>query len=125
MVARAIEAARQLATQGVHLRVVEMHTIKPLDTDLIVRCAQETGAIVTAEEHSIIGGLGGAVAECLSQSAPVPLERVGVNDTFTESGPYNELLDKYGMNVEAIVAAAQRALKRKQESPSHATSEVI
>jgi transketolase len=125
MVARAIEAARQLSTQGVHLRVVEMHTIKPLDTDLIVRCAQETCAIVTAEEHSIIGGLGGAVAECLSQSAPVPLERVGVNDTFTESGPYNELLEKYGMNVEAIVAAAQRALKRKQESPSHATSEVI
>jgi transketolase len=125
MVARAIETARQLATQGVHLRVVEMHTIKPLDSELIVRCAQETGAIVTAEEHSIIGGLGGAVAECLSQSAPVPLECVGVNDTFTESGPYNELLDKYGMSVEAIVAAAQRALKRKQESPSHATSEVI
>ena len=125
MVARAIEAARQLAAQGVHLRVVEMHTIKPLDTDLIVRCAQETGAIVTAEEHSIIGGLGGAVAECLSQSASVPLERVGVNDTFTESGPYNELLDKYGMSVEAIVAAAQRALKRKHESPLQATSEVI
>jgi transketolase len=125
MVARAIEAARQLAAQGLHLRVVEMHTIKPLDTDLIVRCARETGAIVTAEEHSIIGGLGGAVAECLSQSAPVPLERVGVNDTFTESGPYNELLEKYGMSVEAIVAAAHRALKRKQESPSHATSEVV
>jgi transketolase len=125
MVARAIEAARQLATQGVHLRVVEMHTIKPLDTDLIVRCAEETGAIVTAEEHSIIGGLGGAVAECLSQSAPVPLERVGVNDTFTESGPYNELLDKYGMSVEAIVAAALRALARKHESPSHAASEVV
>jgi transketolase len=125
MVARAIEAARQLATQGVRLRVVEMHTIKPLDIDLIIRCAQETGAIVTAEEHSIIGGLGGAVAECLSQSAPVPLERIGVNDTFTESGPYNELLDKYGMSVEAIVAAAQRALKRKQESTLQATSEVI
>jgi transketolase len=125
MVARAIEAARQLATQGVHLRVVEMHTIKPLDTDLIVRCAEETGAIVTAEEHSIIGGLGGAVAECISQSAPVPLERVGVNDTFTESGPYNELLDKYGMSVEAIVAAALRALTRKHESPSHAASEVV
>jgi transketolase len=102
-----------------------MHTIKPLDTGLIVRCARETGAIVTAEEHSIVGGLGGAVAECLSQCAPVPLERVGVNDTFTESGPYNELLEKYGMSVETIVAAAQRALKRKQESPSHAASEVV
>src|SRR5579859_572448 len=99
MVARAIEAARQLAAKGIQLRVVEMHTIKPLDTDLIVRCAQETGAIITAEEHSIIGGLGGAVAECLSENVPVPLERVGVNDTFTESGPYNELLEKYGMSV--------------------------
>jgi transketolase len=125
MVARAIEAARQMAQEGIRLRVVEMHTIKPLDHDLIVRCAQDTGAIITAEEHSIIGGLGGAVAECLSQSAPVPLERVGVNDTFTESGPYSELLDKYGMSVGAVVAAVQRVLKRKQESPAHATSEVI
>lgn len=125
MVARAIEAARRLEKQGVHLRVVEMHTIKPLDTDLIVRCAQETGAIVTAEEHSIVGGLGGGVAECLSQRAPVPLERIGVNDTFTESGPYNELLDKYGLSVDAIVTAAQRAITRKQESPSHAPSEVV
>ncbi len=125
MVARAVEAARRLEQNGISLRVVEMHTIKPLDTELSVRCAEETGAIVTAEEHSIVGGLGGAVAECLSQSAPVPLERVGVNDTFAESGPYYELLDKYGMSVEAIVAAAQRALRRKQESPSHAASEVI
>jgi transketolase len=125
MVARAIEAARQLAQKGIRLRVIEMHTIKPLDTNLIVRCARETGAIVTAEEHSVIGGLGGAVAECLSQGAPVPLERVGVNDTFTESGPYLDLLDKYGMSVEAIVAAAQRALNRKQESQAHTTSEVL
>ena len=125
MVARAVEAARRLEQNGISMRVVEMHTIKPIDTELIVRCAEETGAIVTAEEHSIVGGLGGAVAECLSQSAPVPLERVGVNDTFAESGPYYEMLDKYGMSVEAIVAAAQRALRRKQESPSHAASEVI
>ena len=98
------------------MRVVEMHTIKPLDTELVVRCARETGAIVTAEEHSVIGGLGGAVAECLSQSAPVPLERVGVNDTFARVGPYSELLDKYGMSVEAIVAAARaraRSANRK------------
>jgi transketolase len=125
MVARAIEAARQLAQKGIRLRIVEMHTIKPLDTNLIVRCARETGAIVTAEEHSVIGGLGGAVAECLSQSAPVPLERVGINDTFAESGPYLDLLDKYGMSVEAIVAAAQRALNRKQESQAHINSEVL
>ena len=125
MVARSIEAARLLAKEGIHLRVVEMHTIKPLDTDLVVRCAQETGAIVTAEEHSIIGGLGGAVAECLSQYSPVPLERVGVNDTFTESGPYSDLLEKYGMSVEAVVAAAQRAIARKQATPAHETSEVL
>jgi transketolase len=125
MVARSIEAARQLAKEGIRLRVVEMHTIKPLDTDLVVRCAQETGAIVTAEEHSVIGGLGGAVAECLSQCSPVPLERVGVNDTFTESGPYSDLLEKYGMSAEAVVAAAQRALARKQATPVHATSEVF
>jgi transketolase len=125
MVARSIEAARMLAQKGILLRVVEMHTIKPLDTALIVRCAQETGAIVTAEEHSIMGGLGGAVAECLSQSAPVPLERVGVNDTFTESGPYLDLLEKYGMSVEAVAAAAQRALARKQASLSQATYEAV
>jgi transketolase len=125
MVARAIEAARQLAQRGVKVRVVEMHTIKPLDSELIVQCARETGAIVTAEEHSIIGGLGGAVAECVSQSAPVPVERVGVNDTFTESGPYAELLEKYGMSVEAIVAAAQRAIARKQASLSPATCEAV
>ena len=125
MVARAIEAARQLAEMGIKIRVVEMHTIKPLDTELIEQCAHETGAVITTEEHSVIGGLGGAVAECLSQCAPVPLERVGVNDRFTESGPYAELLDKYGLNVEAIVAATQRALRRKQESPSHAVTEVV
>jgi len=125
MVARAIETARQLALKGIEPRVVEMHTIKPLDTDLIIRCAQETGAIITVEEHSVIGGLGGAVAECLSQSAPVPLERVGVDDTFTESGPYSELLDKYGMSTEAISSAVLRALARRQASSTHATSEVF
>jgi transketolase len=124
MVARAIEAARQLARQNIQLRVVELHTLKPIDSELIVSCAQETGAIVTAEEHSIIGGLGGAVAECLAEKWPVPLERIGVNDTYAESGPYLELLEKYGMSVEAIVAAARRALARKQASSSHATSEV-
>lgn len=124
MVARAIEAARQLALDGVQLRVVEMHTIKPLDTGLVTQCAKETGAIVTAEEHSIIGGLGGAVAECLSLSAPVPLERVGLNDTYAESGPYFDLLDKYGLSTDAIIAATRRAIARKQESPSYAASEV-
>lgn len=124
MVARAIEAARLLARQDIRLRVVEMHTIKPLDTELIVRCARETGAIVTAEEHSIVGGLGGAVAECLAERSPTPLERVGVDDTYAESGPYADLLEKYGLGVGAISAAAQRALARKQASSTHTTSEV-
>jgi len=114
MVAKAIEAARQLAKQGISIRVVEMHTIKPLDTELVADCARQTGAIVTAEEHSVIGGLGGAVAECLSLSAPVPLERVGVNDTFTESGPYDELLDKYGLTTDGVIAAIKKAIARKQ-----------
>ena len=113
MVARAIEAARQLEAEGTQVRVVEMHTIKPLDAHLVVRCAEETGAIVTAEEHSIIGGLGGAVAECLSERCLVPLERIGVRDTFTESGPYAELLDKYGLSTEAIVGAVRNAVARK------------
>lgn len=96
MVARAIEAGWALARHGVQVRVVEMHTIKPLDTGFIAQCALETGAIVTREEHSIVGGLGGAVAEWASQRVPVPVECVGVNDTFTESGPYPDLLEKYG-----------------------------
>jgi transketolase len=113
MVARAIEAARILTERGVHLRVVEMHTIKPLDAALVTRCALETGAVVTAEEHSVVGGLGGAVAECLARTAPVPMEFVGVADTFAESGPYFDLLDKYGMSVNHIVAAVERAIARK------------
>jgi transketolase len=125
MVARTIQAAQQLEAKGVRLRVVEMHTIKPLDAELVVRCARETGAIVTAEEHSIVGGLGGAVAECLAQYCPVPLERIGVHDTFTESGPYAELLDKYGMSVEAIVTAVQLVLARKAGKSSPAICEVV
>ncbi len=113
-VARSIQAAQKLAAEGLKVRVVEMHTIKPLDRELIVRCASETGAIVTAEEHSIIGGLGGAVAECLAEANPVPLERVGIADRYGESGPYLDLLDKYGLSVEAIMAAIRRVVGRKQ-----------
>lgn len=125
MVAHALEAARVLAPQGLSVRVVEMHTIKPLDTELITLCAQQTGAIVTAEEHSKIGGLGGAVAECVSQSLPVPVERVGINDTFTESGPYADLLDKYGLSVGAITAATQRVVARKRTSQSQSPCEAL
>lgn len=113
LVARSLQAAEKLRHEGIHARVVEIHTIKPFDADLVARCAQETGAIVTAEEHTIIGGLGGAVAECLAAAHPAPMERIGLADTFAECGPYHDLLDKYGMSVEAIVEAVRRVLKRK------------
>jgi transketolase len=113
LVARAIEAARVLAGEGIAARLVEIHTIKPLDGELLERCARETGAVVTVEEHSKIGGLGGAVAEHLSETYPVPIERVGIADRFAESGPYADLLDKYGMSVKGIVEAATRAMARK------------
>jgi transketolase len=113
MVARALEAAEKLSEKHIALRVVEMHTIKPLDADLVTRCAIETGAIVTAEEHSIIGGLGGAVAERLAETFPVPMERVGLADTFAESGAYNDLLGKYGLTSKDIVAAVHHALERR------------
>lgn len=115
MVARVLQAARQLREQGIHAQVVEMHTIKPLDKELVWRCAQATQAVVTVEEHSVIGGLGGAVAEVLAECSPVPLERVGIADTFAESGPYAELMDKYGLSVVAIQDAARRVLARKRK----------
>ena len=114
IVGRTLQAALELEKMGLSARVVEMHTIKPLDTDLIVRCAEETGALVTIEEHSIIGGLGGAVSETLSSCFPTPLERLGVPDTFAETGPYVDLLDKYGLSIEGIIQAGQRAVKRKR-----------
>jgi transketolase len=90
-----------------------MHTIKPLDEELISRLADECGCFVTAEDHSIIGGLGGAVAEYLSSTTPLPLERVGVKDHYGESGDGEELLSKYGMSSDDITSASQRAIERK------------
>ncbi|NIO10930.1 MAG: transketolase family protein [Deltaproteobacteria bacterium] len=113
MVHRCLLAARQLAERGIQARVVEMHTIKPLDREIVCRCAADTGALVTAEEHSIIGGLGGAVAEALVEGESAPMERVGLADTFAETGPYGELMDKYGLAIDAIVSAAERAIARK------------
>jgi transketolase len=113
MLARSLEAAAQLANLGIGARVVEMHTVKPLDVEAVVRAAEETGAIVTAEEHTIAGGLGGAVAEALSEHRPVPLKRVGIADRFAETGPYAALLDRYGMAVADIVAAARRVVAMK------------
>ena len=114
MVSLALDAAELLAKEGVKARVVNLHTIKPLDTELIVNCAKETGAVVTAEEHSILGGLGGAVAEVLVENAPVPLARVGIKDTFGESGTPDELLAKYGLTPEEIVHAVRAVIKRKK-----------
>jgi transketolase len=113
LLSRCIRAVEQLAREGISARLVELHTLKPLDEDLIEQAARETGAIVTVEEHSIIGGLGSAVAEVVVDRFPVPVERVGLKDTFAETGPYDQLLDKYGMGIEDIVKAAQRALERK------------
>ena len=87
---------------GVDAKVINIHTIKPLDEELVVAAAKETGKVVTVEEHSVIGGLGGAVCECLSEKAPVPVKRIGVNDVFGESGPATALLEKYGLDAEGI-----------------------
>ncbi len=113
MVSKSLEAAELLEKKGISAQVVEVHTIKPLDEEAILACAKATGAVVTAEEHSIIGGLGGAVAETLSTACPVPLRRVGIHDRFTETGGYDELLDSYGLAVKDIVDAATDVVKQK------------
>jgi transketolase len=117
MVGRSLQAAEKLAEQGIEARVLEIHTIKPIDVPLIVKAAAETGAIVTAEEHTILGGVGGAVAEVLSIHHPTPLEMVGIPDTFTRTAPAPEpLMDAYCMAVEDVVAAAQRVIRRKDHN---------
>ncbi|MGI6702479.1 MAG: transketolase family protein [Clostridia bacterium] len=113
MAAAALEAAEDLGRSGISARVIDIHTIKPIDRELIKKAAQQTGAIVTAEEHSIIGGLGSAVAEVLCEEAPVPVIRVGAKDTFGESGTAEELLIKYGLTPGCIMQAVERALKAK------------
>jgi transketolase len=111
MVGRAILAADRLREDGIRARVLSLHTIKPLDRELILSAAQETGAVVTVEEHSIIGGLGSAVAELVAEEVPRRVLRVGLSDTFAETGPYDALLDRYAMAVDDIVAAVWRALE--------------
>lgn len=112
-VAFALEAANLLLEKGLDVEVINMASIKPLDRELIVASAGKTGAVVTAEEHSIIGGLGSAVAEVLVENVPVPMERVGVRDTFGESGHPEELLEKYGISSRHIAAAVEKAVGRK------------
>ena len=113
MVNESLKAAEILKQDGIAARVINMHCIKPIDEGMILRAAQETGAIVTAEDHSKIGGLGGAVAEVLARTYPVPMEQVGVDDKFGESGSQTELFEKYGLTAMNIVFAAKRALLRK------------
>jgi len=112
-VSRSLEAANMLANEGISARVVNMSTIKPIDDELLEKCAKETGAFVTAEDHNIYGGLGGAVAESLSKSVPSPIEFVGVQDTFGESGEPDELSEKYGLGSDAIINASNKVLRRK------------
>ncbi len=111
MVERALKAADALAAEGICARVIDMHTIKPLDVGTIVKAAEETRAIVTVEEHNIIGGLGAAVAECVSEFCPVPLYRIGTKDTFGRSGNGEKLLDHYGLGILDIMASVKKALK--------------
>ncbi len=113
LTAHALVAAEQLAAKGIDARVIDCPTLKPLDTETILAAARETGAVVTAENNVIFGGLGSAVAELLVENLPLPMQRIGVQDTFAESGPYLDLLDKYGLSAPHIAAAAEAVLKRK------------
>ena len=113
-VARAVDAAELLAAENISARVVNMPTIKPIDGDLLKKCALETGAFVTAEDHNVLGGLGSAVAESLSASRPCPIEFVGVKDVFGASGEPEELAELYGLTAPHIAAAARAVLARKK-----------
>ena len=104
MVQSALEAAERLATDGISAEVIDMHTIKPIDADLIVESAKKTGRVVTCEEHSVIGGLGSAVCDVLAERLPVPVRKLGVNDVFGESGPAVDLLHKYGLDADGVEA---------------------
>ena len=114
MVFMALNATETLAAEGISARVINIHTIKPLDTELLCTAAAENGAVVTAEEHNIIGGLGSAVAEALAEKCPVPVVRVGVRDSFGRSGKVPALLSMYGLTPEALCDAARRAVSMKK-----------
>lgn len=114
MVAAALEAAQTLSGRGINARVIDMHTLKPLDAATIVRAAQETGALVTAEEHLLEGGLGSAVARVVTEQHPAPMAFVALRNTYAESGKGGELLEKYGLTAAEIVVAVDQVLARKQ-----------
>lgn len=110
---QALVAARDLEDDDVHVAVLDVHTVKPLDEEAIVQWAKKCGAVVTVEEHQVMGGVGGAVAELLAKKYPVPMEFIGLQDTFGESGKPEELLEKYGMGVKDIKSAVKKAIRRK------------
>ncbi len=114
MVSRALEAAKTLESEGIKAEVINIHTIKPLDTEIILQSAKKTKAIVTAEEHSVIGGLGSAVAEAVSESFPVPVLKVGAMDVFGKSGPAKEVLEYFGLTAESIVEKCRLAVSLKK-----------
>lgn len=113
MTSKAVSAAKELEKQGIRARVINMSSIKPIDEEAIVKAAKETGAILTCEEHSVNGGLGGAVAEVLAKNCPAIMSMIGTNDTFGESGTADSLLEKYGLTADHIVEEAKKLLKRK------------
>lgn len=113
MTSKAVSAAKELEKQGIQTRVINMSSIKPIDEEAIVKAAKETGAILTCEEHTVNGGLGGAVAEVLAKNYPVIMSMIGTNDTFGESGTADSLLEKYGLTVDHIIEEAKKLLKRK------------
>jgi transketolase len=119
MLHQALEAAEMLKRERISARVVDLATVKPLDEDLLIRCAIETGCVVTAEEHSIIGGLGDAVGEVLLRRQPVPMERIGVRDSFGRSGTPGDLIEYFELTPEAIAVAAKRAIDRRDLPSSH------
>ena len=113
MLYEALEAAKSLAEENISTAVVNLHTVKPIDTETVITIAKKCGCIVTDEEHQIFGGMGSAVAECLATNYPVPQEFVAIKDTFGESGQPQELMDAYGLNQEAIINAVKKAIARK------------
>ncbi len=114
LVWKAIEAGRILKEKGIDAEIINIHTIKPLDTAAVIASIKKTGCAVTAEEHNVLGGLGDSIAQTATKSFPIPIEMIGTQDTFGESGKPTELLKKYGLDTEFIVAAAEKAMERKK-----------
>jgi len=113
MVCQSSEAASILEKEGISVRLINLHTIKPIDEEAIIKAAKETGAILTAEEHQVMGGMGSAVAEVVMENCPVPMKRIGILDRFGQSGKPEELMREYGLTAENIVKEAKNLLKRK------------